>query len=169
MKQTGALGVFSHLDTTVDAVRELRKQGFNDFVVQSPVPRHELLDVLEHKPSPVRLWTLIGGLLGCVSGFALTIWTSLEWPHRTSAKPIVSIPAFVVIAFELTILFGALATLIGLFFHARLPRFSADIAYDSRFSDDHFGIFIKCKDDRLDAAEKALRVVGAKEVRIEEG
>ncbi len=169
MKHSGALGVFSHLDTTVNAVRELRRRGFHDVIVQSPVPRHELLEAIESKTSPVRVWTLVGGLLGCVSGFALAIWTSLEWPLRTSGKPIVSIPAFVVIGFEVTILLGGLATLIGLLVNSRIPSFADDVAYDPRFSDDHFGIFVRCDATRLAAAEEALQSTGAKEVRIEKG
>jgi hypothetical protein len=167
MKSSGVLGIFAHLDTTVQAVRELRRQGFHDVIVQSPVPRHELLEALERKTSPVRLWTLIGGLLGCASGFALTIWTSVAWPLRTSAKPIVSIPPFVVIAFELTILFGGIATLLGLLVHARLPRLGDEIAFDPRFTEDHFGIFVRCDAAGLTAAQEALQALGAKEVRVE--
>ncbi len=166
--RTGALGVFSHLDTTVRAVRDLRRRGFPDIVLQSPVPRHELLEAIEKRTSPVRMWTLTGGILGCISGFALAIWTSLDWPLRTSAKPIVSLPPFVIIGFELTILFGALATLLGFLFHSRLPRFSSEVVYDPRFSEDCFGIFVRCDPERLMAAREVLQAVGAKEVRIEE-
>ncbi|NIP15320.1 MAG: DUF3341 domain-containing protein, partial [Pseudomonadales bacterium] len=67
---------------------------------------------LEHSlgygQSPVRIFTLVGGLTGAATGFAFTTWTSVDWPLVTGGKPIVSIPAYVVIAFELTVLFGAL-------------------------------------------------------------
>ena len=85
----------------------------------------------------------------------------------TSGKPIVSIPPFVIIAFELTILFGGLATLLGMLVNARLPRFFEEVAYDPRFSDDHFGIFVQCEGSRLEAAQEALQALGAKEVRLE--
>ena len=52
---------------------------------------------------------------------AFTIYTVLSWPLMVGGKPIVSIPAFVIIAFELTILFGALATLTGFLILAGLP------------------------------------------------
>ena len=60
--------------------------------------------------SPVRLFTLIGGLTGCTAGFAMTIWMSYDWPVLVGGKAIASIPPYVVIAFELTILLGALST-----------------------------------------------------------
>ena len=163
----GALGVFSRMDATVQAVRELRRRGFHDIVLQSPVPRHELLEAMERKTSPVRLWTLTGGILGCISGFALTIWTSLEWPLMTSAKPIVSIPPFVIIGFELTILFGAIATLLGFLFHSRLPRLFTEVVYDPRFSENCFGIFVRCDAVRRKAAGEILQALGAKEVRVD--
>lgn len=167
MKSTGALGIFSDLDTTVRAAQELRRQGFHHLVVYSPVPRHELLEMLENTTSSVRLWTLCGSVVGCVSGFAFAAWTSLDWPLRTGGKPIVSVPPFMVVAFELAILFGGLATLLGFFINARLPRGMKNVVYDPRFSEDHFGIFIGCPVSQIEAAQAALQAVGAKEVRVE--
>src|SRR3990172_8725779 len=118
------LGVFAHVDTTVHALEELRAKGYHDLTVYTPVPVHEIEEVLERdRPvSRVRLFTLIGGLTGAVSGFLLTIWSALVWGLTTGGKPVVSIPPFVVIAFYLTILFGGLATLIGMVVLGRLPR-----------------------------------------------
>src|SRR5436305_9806902 len=119
------LGIFAHVDTTVRALEELRAKGYHDLTVYTPVPVHEIEDVLERdRPvSPVRLFTLLGGLTGTVSGFLLTIWSSMQWGLIVGGKPVASIPPFVVIAFELTILFGGVATLIGLMTLAGLPRF----------------------------------------------
>ncbi|MCS6805042.1 MAG: DUF3341 domain-containing protein [Acidobacteriota bacterium] len=167
MKPTGALGIFSHLDTAVRAVQQLRRQGFHHLVVHAPVPRHELLEALEHTSSSVGIWTLCGSVIGFVGGFAVAVWTSLDWPMMTGGKPIISVPAFIVIAFELAILFGGLATLLGFFVNARLPRSMKNVVYDPRFSEDHFGIFIGCRAEDVDAAHAALQAVGAKEVRVE--
>lgn len=164
---TGVLGTFSDIGAVLRAIRELQKEGFSDLTIYSPTARHEILEALEGGVSPVRLWTLIGGLLGCASGFALTIYTSLDWPHRTSAKPIVSIPPFVIIAFELTILLGALGAVLGFLVNARLPRRRAKTAYDPRFSEGRFGIFVRCTDGIV-GAQEILRNVGAEEVRFEE-
>lgn len=161
------LGFYEHLDATVEALEGLREAGHRDLTVLSPMPRHELEEALESHGSPVRFFTLVGGLLGCISGFALTIWTSLDWPLRTSAKPIVSIPPFVIIAFEMTILLGALGTLLGLFLSARLPSLRGRIPYDSRFSEGHFGIAVRCSEDQIEAVQKVLKGSGAEEVHIE--
>src|SRR5437660_12326608 len=82
------VGVFAHVDTTVRALEELRAKGYHDLTVYTPVPVHEIEEVLERdRPvSRVRLFTLIGGLTGIVSAFLLTIWTSLIWGQVTGRK-----------------------------------------------------------------------------------
>lgn len=166
---SGVLGSFDHLDATIGAVTALRKAGYRDLTVFSPVWRHELDELLKPAVSPVRLFTLLGGLTGCASGFALTIWTSLDWPLRTSAKPIVSIPPFIVIAFELTILLGALGTLLGLLLTARLPVAPVKVAYDPQLTEDRFGILVRCPEPQAAAVQEMLKSLGAGEVRLEPG
>jgi len=161
------LGVFAHVDTTVRALEALRAKGYHDLTVYTPVPVHEIEDVLERdRPvSRVRLFTLLGGLTGTVSGFLLTIWSSMQWGLTTGGKPVVSIPPFVVIAFELTILLGGLCTLLGLLVTARLPRLGGSRRYDPRFTSDRFGVEVACAPDRVRTAEEILRRAGAEEVR----
>src|ERR1051325_8247695 len=98
------LGGFAHVDTTVRALEELRAKGYHDLTVYTPVPVHEIEDVLERdRPvSPVRLFTLLGGLPGPGPGFRLTIWSSMRGGLIVGGKPVASIPPYVVIAFELT-------------------------------------------------------------------
>lgn len=161
------LGVFAHVDTTVRALEELRAKGYHDLTVYTPVPVHEIEDVLERdRPvSRVRLFTLIGGLTGTVSGFLLTIWSALLWGLTTGGKPVVSIPPFVVIAFELTILFGGLATLIGMVVLGRLPRLTPSPTFDPRFTNDRFGVAVHCATGRGGSVREILRGAGAEEVR----
>ena len=161
------VGVFAHVDTTVQALEALRAKGYHDIEVYTPAPIHEIEDVMERdRPvSPVRLFTLIGGLTGTVSGFVLTIWSALQWGLVTGGKPVVSIPPFVVIAFELTILFGGLATALGLFLLGGLPRLRPTAAYDPRFSNDRFGVAVQCAPGRGASVGEILRGAGAEEVR----
>jgi hypothetical protein len=161
------VGVFAHVDTTVKALEELRAKGYHDLEVYTPVPVHEIEDVMERgRPvSRVRLFTLIGGLTGTASGFILTIWSAMQWGLITGGKPIASIPPFVVIAFELTILFGGLATVLGMVLLARLPRLSSTPAYDPRFSNDRFGVAVRCAPGRESSVSAILQAAGAEEVR----
>jgi len=161
------LGVFAHVDTTLRAIRDLRAQGFTDFTVYSPVPVEEIEAVLEeNRPvSPVRLFTLIGGLTGIITGFGLTIWSALKWGLVTGGKPVVSIPPFVIIAFELGILLGGLSTLLAILVLGKLPALRRSPTYDPRFTVDRFGIAVTCGPERAPAAGRCLSQAGAEEVR----
>ncbi len=161
------LGVFAHVDTTVRALEDLRAKGYHDLTVYTPTPIHEIEDVLERgRPvSRVRLFTLFGGLFGTTSGFLLTIWSAMKWGLVTGGKPVASIPPFVVIAFELTILFGGLATVLGLAILGRLPKLRPSPTYDPRFSSDRFGIAVHCPPGRGGSVTEILRAAGAEEIR----
>ena len=161
------VGVFAHVDTTVKALEELRAKGYHDLEVYTPAPIHEIEDVMERdRPvSRVRLFTLIGGLTGTASGFILTIWSAMQWGLVTGGKPIASIPPFVVIAFELTILFGGLSTVLGMVLLGRLPRLRPTPAYDPRFSNDRFGVSVRCAPGRGHSVTEILSAAGAEEVR----
>lgn len=153
----GVLASFDFLDSTVEAIHELRKAGFKGLRAYMPFPEHHIEEALGYDQSPVRVWTLVGALTGTATGFAFTIWTSMDWPLVTGGKPIVSIPAYVVIAFEMTILFGAFGTLIGLFILSRLPHTKPIVIYDPEFTSGRFGLFVPAEGGKLEEARKILQ------------
>jgi molybdopterin-containing oxidoreductase family membrane subunit len=168
MAATRLLGIFAHVDTATRAIKALRARGVRSIAAYSPVPLDEFEEALTGHGlprSPVRLFTLVGALTGTAAGFALTIWTALKWNLITGGKPVVSIPPFVVIAFELTILLGGLCTLLGLLVTARLPSLRISPNYDPRFSVDRFGVEVTCEPGERGAIESLLRGAGAEEVR----
>ena len=161
----GVLAAFRHVDEAAGAIRSLKELGYRDFTVYTPVPNHEIAAAVGHRISPVRLWTLIGGLTGVSLGLLMTIWMSLDYPVVVGGKSIPSVIPYIVIMFELTILCGAGATILGLIVHAVRNRRAA--AYDPRFTDDHIGIFVPCATDRRDAVQQLFHTSGAEEVRLE--
>ena len=164
------LGVFAHVDTTVRALEELRAKGYHDLTVYTPVPVHEIEDVVERdRPvSKVRLFTLLGGLTGLASGWILTAWSSLKWELVVGGKAPMGLPVsppYVVIMFELMVLFGGIATLIGMVTLGRLPQFRPSPSYDGRFTNDRFGVAVHCAAERAASVREILRGAGADEVR----
>ncbi len=164
------LGVFAHVDTTVRALEELKAKGYHDLTVYTPVPVHEIEDVVERdRPvSKVRLFTLLGGLTGLASGWILTAWSSLKWELIVGGKPPMGLPVsppYVVIMFELMVLFGGIATLIGMITLGRLPQFRPSPSYDVRFTNDRFGVAVHCAAERAASVREILRGAGAEEVR----
>ena len=161
------LGIFAHVDTTLQAIRDLRNKGFSDLTVYTPVPVEEIEHEVEKvRPlSKVRLFTLIGALTGTATGFFLTIWSSLKWDLITGGKAPVSIPPFVIIAFELTILLGGLASALAILVLGHLPKLKPSPTYDPRFTLDRFGVAVACSPDKVDAVRSTLTASGAEEVR----
>ena len=153
----GLMASFDYLDSTVEAIRALRRGGFDEITAFAPFPEHHIEHALGYGPSPVRLFTLIGGLTGAATGFAFTIFTSMGWPLVTGGKPILSIPAYVVIAFELTILFGVFATVIGVLWNMRVPDLKTRVVYDPDYSAGRFGVYVTASEERLEEARAILR------------
>jgi Protein of unknown function (DUF3341) len=164
------VGVFAHVDTTVRALEELRAKGYHDLTVYTPVPVHEIEDVLERdRPvSRVRIFTLLGGLVGLASAWLLTQWTSLQWGLFVGGKPPIGLPVsppYVVIMFEMMVLFGGVATVIGMVVLGRLPRLRRSPSFDPRFTNDRFGVAVHCAPARGASVRDILRAAGADEVR----
>lgn len=147
-------GVYAHLDSLLTGARDLKKSGLGEMTVIAPLPRHEIEELIyEGEPSPVRWFTLVGGMFGATMAFSLASLTHANWPMiLPGGKPVVSVPPFLVITFEGTILWGSLATLIGLLVNCRLPANDLPKAMkDVRFSNDHFGIVL----ERVSAGNEA--------------
>lgn len=157
-------GVFSSPEHCIEAISALRQRGWDRLVVHSPLPSREIEEALGKKPSMVRYFTLTGALLGGAGGFTLAAWTSGQWNLIVSGKPIISVPPFLVITFETTILLGAIFTLVGFFLSTRIPQPRLAEIYRESFGDDTFGIGIVCGDGEMERAEAALTEAGAKEV-----
>jgi hypothetical protein len=161
---TGILASYEYLDSTVDAIEQLRKAGFAP-KVYTPYPDHHIEHALGYGRSPVRVWTLCGGLTGAATGLVFPTWTSLDWPLVVGGKPIVSIPPYVIITFELMVLFGALSTIIGIFVLSRLPNLKPAVLYDPEFSAGRYGVYVEAEGARLDEARKILRAQEPTELR----
>jgi len=161
----GVLGSFVHVDSAVEAISGLKKKGFRDLTVYSAAPNHEIEDALDQPVSWVRLFTLIGGLTGVTAGFSMTIWMSRDWPLLVGGKPIAAIPPYVVLAFELTILYGSLFTVAGIIIMSLVKSLKGR-PYHPSFSDDRIGIFVPCGPEQAPAVRDLMAHAGSEEVTV---
>ena len=162
------LGIYTYVDVLIDVIKKLRSEGFEDLRAFSPVPIHEIEDALDtgKEPSKIKYFTFCGAIIGALVGVAFTVLTSISWPIVTSAKPIVSIPPYMIIIFECMILIGGLSTFLGLLINSRLRKDTPPELYDERFSDNKFGILVNCDSDDLEKIENILRDFDTDEVQI---
>ena len=163
----GIIGIFPNLDDTVDAVHELKKGRYADITVYTPTPRHEIEHAVQPPTSPVRRFTLIGGILGCTFGYWIAIWCSDYWPLVVGGKQQASWIPYTIFGFEVMVLIGGLSTVFGMFALARVPRLTQTVGYDARFSHGDFGIWVEGEAEQVSSAERIMLRHGAAEVRHE--
>jgi hypothetical protein len=136
------------------AIRALREKGYRELDVRVPHEIEGLDDALGLTKRRIPVWTLAGGLSGGTFAYLLQWWISaVDWPLDIGGRPLHSAPAFIPITFESVVLFGGLATLVGLFYHARLGRLWEpldEIDELRRGTVDSFWLIIDGRDSRLD-------------------
>ena len=101
----------------------------------TPYHVHEAEEILDESQSSVRFFAGVGAVTGLATGFAFTIFTVLAWPMITGGKPLISIPAFLIIGYELTILFGCLSAFVGFLALTRMPIFADIFSAKKDFSE----------------------------------
>jgi hypothetical protein len=162
------LAVYAYLDDVRGALEVLKTEGVAVETVYSPAYNHELIEVLEPRPSPVRYFVLAGALLGVLIGFALAVYTAAQWRMIVWGKPVIPLIPTVIVSFEFCILFAVFAGLIGLLMLSRMPAFSVPDHFDARFTVDRYGILLECPDDRQTSIVQLLQRSGAEEIhRVE--
>jgi len=161
----GMLGVFAELDSTVEAIEELKQKQVGKLTVFSPTPRHELEHAVDPPQSPVRKFTLIGALSGVCFGYWIAIWGSNYWPLVVGGKAISTWLPYTVFGFEVMVMVGCLSTVFGMFYLAGIPRLTTTVGYDPAFSHGSYGVWCECAPEKLAEAEAILRRHGAVEVR----
>ncbi len=123
------------------------------------------MDALKLKNGRVGWFTLCGGILGFLGGFALAIFTATRWNLIVSGKPIIAIIPFIVVGFEVTILGSVFGNVIGLLTQTRLPSFRWLKDYDPRCSGEHFGVLAACDAMQEDGLKDFFQQQGA-EIKV---
>jgi len=169
-KVHGIAAEFDSVETLLVACRRVRDAGYTQTDAYTPFAVHGIDKALGIKPTFLPWIVLAAGLTGLATALTMQIWmNAIDYPYIISGKPYISLPAFVPIAFELTVLFAAFGAFFGMWALNKLPRFSNPIFTDPRFdraTDDKFFLYIDSKDERFDIAgvEKLLGDTGGQHI-----
>ncbi|PYX69519.1 MAG: DUF3341 domain-containing protein [Acidobacteria bacterium] len=146
---------FDSASDLVAAARRTREEGYHKIDAYSPFPVEGLAEEIGFRKNSVPLVVLIGGLLGCMSGYALQYWISaVSYPINVGGRPYNSWPAFIVVTFEMTILFAGLAAVLGMLALNGLPMPYHPVFNVPRFAfatRDRFFLIIFSSDAKYDA------------------
>lgn len=181
----GYLVEFDAVDPLFDAAEQMRESGFTRWDIHTPFPVHGLDKVMGVKPTILPKMVFLGGLTGCLLGLFLTNYTNgvellgenaLPLPFaqfsgyqfQISGKPYFSLPAFIPVIFELTILFSALTAVFGMLALNNLPFFTKPMLANERFrqvTNDKFFVYVDASDPRFHATQtvETLRGIGGSE------
>lgn len=150
----GMLARFGSAARLKQAARELHRAGYRRFDAHSPYPIHGLDAAMGSRFSLVPFLVLGGGVTGCLVGAALQIWVhNFAYPLVISGKPLLSIPAFIPVMFELTILFASFGAVVGMFAINRLPTLYHPLLKSEQFAratNDGFFVSIEARDKNFD-------------------
>ncbi len=151
---TGAFGIygvaaeFAGPEQLVDAARLLRARGFRRMEAYTPYPVEELDEVL-HTFNPLPAMVFVGGALGAATAWIMQYYiAALDYPTNVGGRPLYSWPAFIVITFELTVLFAACTAFFGTLALCGFPRPNFPLFNLERFRNASRNRFFLCLEAR---------------------
>ncbi len=147
------VGNFRHPDKLIHAAETIRDRGYSKWDIFTPYPIHGLDVAMGEKRSWIPRVTLIFAVIGGTLGMLFMWWTSaVDYRLIIGGKPFFSWQAFIPVMFELTVLFGCIATVVALFLVNRIPQFYHPIDRDKdagRITNDTFVVMIESSDPRF--------------------
>lgn len=156
------VALFEDEGSFLKAAREAK--GIKDLDAITPYPVHGLEQILNIKRSWIPWVTFIFGLLGLSAGLALTYYTSVvSWPLIIGGKPFFSLPAFIPVIFECTVLFSALASVAALFYACDLPRVNPPIL-DKDLTSHKFALYCPAEGNAEMEVRKIFEQLGVEKV-----
>jgi hypothetical protein len=162
------LGVFNDEDVLMDAVKKVRGSGVRIHEVFTPFPVHGLDEALGYRRTRLPIAAFLFGLTGTTLALVMQIWMlGYDWPMIIGGKNFASLPPFIPVTFELTVLLSALGMVATFLIVSDMKPYKWPRQFDVRSTDDKHVIAIdlavnrgKSKDDLA----RLLREAGAEEV-----
>lgn len=168
----GLLAEFGSERELVEAAGRVREAGYTKTDAYTPYPCEGVIHALGVKRSKVPLIVLIGGILGALVGYGLQYWVSaIAYPLNVGGRPYNSWVSFIVVTFELTILFASISGVVGMIALNKLPQPYHPVFNVPEFkhaSRDGFFLAIEAADEKFDLEATRRFLEGLDAVRVRE-
>lgn len=161
------LGIYDDEDVLLSGINKVRESGIKIMEVYSPFPVHGIDDALGYKRSRLPRVAFMFGLLGTTLALTMQIWMlGFDWPMIIGGKDFVSLPPFVPVTFELTVLLAALGMVGTFMIISDLKPYKKPRLMDIRITDDKhvMAIDLAKNDMSIDDIKKIVADAGATEV-----
>ncbi len=149
-RKFGWMAEYSDEHSLLVAARKVRDSGYTKTDAFTPFPVHGIDEALGIKPTVLPFIVLCAGFTGLATAAGMQYWTNaIDYPYIISGKPMGSWPAFIPVCFELTVLFSAFTTFLGMVALNKLPRFSNPVFTNPKFdraTDDGFFLYVDSSD-----------------------
>lgn len=164
-------GYYTDEEDLLNAVKQLKEKGIQVNDVLSPFPVHGIDKLLGNKTSHIPTIGFIGGAIGGIGAFVFQSWIfTVDYPMVIGGKPYLSVPSFIPVTFECTLLFAALAMVTAFLVRSKLGLGAKNMIHDERITDDRFLVVISPAktemDGELEKIEKELIQTGALDVKV---
>jgi hypothetical protein len=171
-KTFGLMAEFDNVNDAVIAARRTYAAGYRKLDAYSPFPVEELSEAIGFHKNGVALICLIGGLLGGTAAFTLQWWiNTISYPVNIGGRPLNSWPSFIIVTFEMTILFSGLSAVFGMLALNGLPMPYHPVFNVPRFelaSKDRFFIVVFSSDKNYDAIRTRQFLEGLNPISVAE-
>jgi len=163
------VGIFDDEDVVVNAVKSVRSKGIKIFEVYSPFPIHGLDEALGYKESRLPIAAFMFGITGTTLALTMMYYMlGYDWPMVIGGKNFTSLPPFIPVTFELTVLLAALGMVATFLIVSDLKPYKKPRLFDIRITDDKHVMAIDLANNTNFSKEQLMSVMqeaGAEEVK----
>ncbi|MFQ5447232.1 MAG: DUF3341 domain-containing protein [Saprospiraceae bacterium] len=161
-------GLYNDEEELMSAIKGAREQHLDIMDVYTPFPVHGMDTALEMEESRLHVVGFLFGMLGTLTAFLGMTWIfTSDWPIIFGGKPYFSLPSFVPIIFELTVLFSAIGMTVVFYIVCGMGFGVNNPIFDDRITDDKFCLAFQTnnlKDSAIKSIKGFLKTSGAAEI-----
>lgn len=164
--------ISAYFEDEEDLLSGIKNMQENDVEVLdafTPFPVHGLDKILGIRRSWLPRVAFIGGTIGALFGFFFQKWVFTEgYQMSIGGKPLVAIPSFIPVTFELAVLFAAFSMVFAFFIRSKLGLGAENKIYDVRSTDDHFVVVVGYEENNIESVKEKMEAAGATIIEVKE-